>query len=395
MRARLVLLLLLCSSARADEGFGVTRFALPDGWKRTDRGDLVTLAPAGETGVGIALYADVPRHGDFEAWFHARVAEAHRGVNVVSEAPLTRGHDAGFEVIHGGARVKERDGSVSVRAYLAAAPGDRFVFAVYFAASAASFEQHGEALEQFLHSIHFANLPPGAAAAPAAPGAPAVQPGPGDGGLDGLYVGSQNTSGFDAQSKMWLTRTVKKELFFTPAGWVLYGPFTSAVEDLDPAAAKRDVLGVYRVEGDKVAVRWADGTSAALELSARDHLVYGQAQLWKCARLKDLRLDGTYGFRSFVDTAGAAGSGGVSGEHTITFAKDGTFTTTDFAGFVGANAAGSSGTAGAGRYRIDGYALELSAGGAHARHTFFLYAGDEKKAHPGIIEIDGTGYLAR
>jgi hypothetical protein len=195
---------------------------------------------------------------------------------------------------------------------------------------------------------------------------------------------------------------VPHEYFLAPSGWIYWGRPEPSPDDVDFAravAAHPGWVGVYRLGGARIAVRWGDGKTSELERVAADHLREGKVELWKAARLADYRLDGSYGFTTHVDTSGAGTTGSVSGDHSITFTKDGRFTTTDFTGFVGggaeAQAAGSERGGGAGTYRIQGYTIELQSRGTRTRKMFFLYSGDEKKARPGIIEMGGASYLAR
>jgi hypothetical protein len=387
-RAATLLVVLAAVAARADETAGPMRFKLPAGWHRADQDGVTVLAPDGVSGVGIAVYRDQPRRGDLAAWFKARVAEGQAGVKVVGATEPKTAHGDGYDLVVAGARVTEKDGHDSFRAYVAAAARDRFVFAVYYGASQELFQAHQQAFDGWLASITFP--------------APFAPPGPGDGGLDGFFAGTATVSGFDAQSKMWRSRSVPHEYFLAPSGWIYWGRPEPSPDDVDFAqavAAHPDWVGVYRLAGARIAIRWGDGKATELERVAGDHLREGKVELWKAARLVDYRLDGTYGFTTYVDTSGAGTTGGVSGEHTITFTRDGRFTTTDVTGFVGggaeAQAAGSGRGGGAGSYRIHGYTIELDSGRARTKKMFFLYSGDEKKPRPGIIEMGGASYLLR
>jgi hypothetical protein len=116
---------------------------------------------------------------------------------------------------------------------------------------------------------------------------------------------------------------------------------------------------------------------------------------------KNLKLNGTYAFRSFVNLSGAGGvNGGVSGEQSITFNSDGRFSANNFVGFSGSGgvggAASTTTSSGQGRYEINENTLSLIySNGQREQFSFFIYPENEQQSKPELIVIGGVAYLFR
>ncbi len=108
-----------------------------------------------------------------------------------------------------------------------------------------------------------------------------------------------------------------------------------------------------------------------------------------------VRLDGTFGYATFVDTTGVAGSGSVSGDHTVAFGSDGRLSLKDFVdSLVSGDTVGgttSSRATGSGAYRLEGYLVRFAiTDGGTERHIFFILP---RRGETNAAAIDGAVYL--
>lgn len=246
-------------------------------------------------------------------------------------------------------------------------------------------------------------------------------------GLSGLYVASRLESRLNLATNLYEWKTRMEVYFFRGDGNVYYGlPRGGRLNDFDFARARREdakPCGVYRIQGGQIIIDWPDwpgyekGTPQALELLPGSIRMGGKPYL-RVEPVGDLRWQGTFGRRTFVNTGNqaAATEGGISGDQQIEFTPDGRFTKQGFTGLTvrsagqpqapdhdpgaivppapGADvaAAASERKSGSGSYRLGGYALELTYDdGTREYFTFFRFPREENR----VICIDGTTYLRR
>ncbi|MEW6735956.1 MAG: lipocalin family protein [Acidobacteriota bacterium] len=135
---------------------------------------------------------------------------------------------------------------------------------------------------------------------------------------------------------------------------------------------------------------------------ATGNVQLGQNTYYRVRTADGIRLNGTYRARSFVNLSGSVGGaiGSVSGDITITFNANGSFTSENFSEYSVATknvgSAASTNTANYGSYHISGNTLELTyANGQQQRRTFFVYPDTEKQCRSQLIVIDGTKMTLR
>lgn len=150
--------------------------------------------------------------------------------------------------------------------------------------------------------------------------------------------------------------------------------------------------GVYWITGDKLILRWADG-SKDLEYDFErkgDELKFGgigavPVQGFK----KGWRLDGEYeGGASF-------GGGAIASSNTLVFRKDGTFARSSVGSFVSrgdtTSVSGGSQSESAGTYEFNGYTLTLKlTDGSTVSHTVLAFGDKDGAGRPEYIYRDGT-----
>ncbi|HSH93791.1 MAG TPA: hypothetical protein VK968_06570 [Roseimicrobium sp.] len=150
--------------------------------------------------------------------------------------------------------------------------------------------------------------------------------------------------------------------------------------------------GVYWITGDKITLKWANGSKPTEYTFARkgDEIVLGGLGGVPVKGFKrGWRLDGEYeGGASF-------GGGAVANSNTLVFRKDGTFARSSI-GSIRSTGEGTTVSAGsqseaAGAYEFDGYTLTLTyADGTVKAHTVFAFSDEDGEGRPEYIYRDGT-----
>jgi hypothetical protein len=225
-------------------------------------------------------------------------------------------------------------------------------------------------------------------------------------GLDGLYVGTESSQRFNPQTQYYDYVTRQVYYLFLPDGHVYYGlPKGGSLDDFDFARAQQadpQNCGSFRVSGGKLHFDWpresAGSRAQDVDFSGDgDSVRLGKTVLKRVDAADGLRLDGTYSRYSFTNLSGGGGvsSGGVAGQSTFVFRRDGTFSQQGFVGFSGSNGSGGAATSeesgGSGTYSISGNTLEVTyADGRRGRFTFFVYPGEDN-----LIVIDGLALTRR
>ncbi|WP_245413392.1 hypothetical protein [Mangrovicella endophytica] len=233
----------------------------------------------------------------------------------------------------------------------------------------------------------------------------------GDGGLDGVYthldtgVRPNAFGGMDFYSDSEIT-------VFDPSG--LYATELPADGDISGHCRKepRD-CGIYALKvgglfsgGDKIEMRSVDDDFGTLAAETRpfkrsdDGLTIADASYNRVPPFPEgTSFEGQW--RYFFASSGmtATSSAGVSSERFLTLSRDGTFHRTGSSGAMSSNETGGSSVgvassgerpAESGRYRVEGYTLELVGDdGKTERHSIFA----PDKGSDSLLVIDGSNYL--
>src|SRR5882724_6048254 len=122
-------------------------FKMPVGWKRINQNGGVVLAPKDQVDAPqyvIALFDGGELTTDFRSWFDLFLKTASKDVKVLKrdEISSTKDDEYGFDVLYTTEAVKDRDGAVSVRFYLAANPGSRVDAIACIASDADSYKKY-------------------------------------------------------------------------------------------------------------------------------------------------------------------------------------------------------------------------------------------------------------
>lgn len=170
-----------------------------------------------------------------------------------------------------------------------------------------------------------------------------------------------------------------------PAGGFDFKTFAAAGQ-----AGKSD--GVYWITGDKITLRWANGSKPSEYAFARkgaEIVLAGLGSTPVEGFKRGWRLDGKYeGGASF-------GGGAVASSNTLVFRKDGTFARSSI-GSISSKGSGTEVSAGsqsesAGTYEFDGYTLKLGyTDGTGKSHTVFAFGDLDGEGRPEYIYRDGT-----
>ncbi len=232
-------------------------------------------------------------------------------------------------------------------------------------------------------------------------------------GLAGLYVATEGKNRFNASGRLSYRVRTYHALFLPDGRLCLHLPAGGLAgltfEQIE--AEQPETCGRYALDGPNLVVdlpgedrdavepiQASDG-GAVLRIGAR---TYVRVDLARGGRA----FSGTYRHSGFTDTSSGddSTSGGVAGEHTLVFTRDGRFQGQDFignSGRVDAPSGDGSGLAhsesglesGAGRYWVgDGSLLLEYADGRRVRHAFYLYPDAAAEPEPGVLVIDGITF---
>jgi hypothetical protein len=409
------------------ERAGDVVYQAPPGWQRFEKDGVIFYLPpdAGQDqgACFIAILPGTQLQGDFRAWFDAAVAIAQKGSTVVSggEVATARASD-GSDVISSAVVTKDASGQMAYRFYLAAHTGARVEMFIYAATSREAYERHQPQFRSFLDSVSFASIGAQVARQPMLGPRPAstalpdtasarTAPPPSALSLEGLYTGTTTSNQFNMLTGYYDHRVYHSYYLFTADGHVYRGlPRGGRASGFEVESARRDSpenVGSYRIAGDQIQFRWPGGDQTqTFKRNANGTLQIGRTIYYHVEKAPaGLRLSGTYSAVSFVNTSTGNGArtgtvSNVAGERRITFYPDGRFSVQGVVGFAGsgpyAGAATRGETASSGTYRIYDYTLELDhADGRREQFTFFIHPQNAKEPQPGLVMVEGAGWLLR
>jgi hypothetical protein len=224
-----------------------------------------------------------------------------------------------------------------------------------------------------------------------------------NGGLNGLYAGERFDftfvpNVFGAGGGSYQNKAVRLRFYFLPDGRAFRGVPAGGLErfDYDAACRGRQAhCGQYQRQGNQVVAQWNDGNTTQLAVTGPRTLGGPKMTLYRVEPVRNLKLEGVWGFTNFVSSQGAGGNVSVSSDKAIAFNRQGEFAVKNFVGYsaVGsvAGAGGSQDVTGKGAYLIEGNTLVLNfAGVGTASYTFWVHPQDRS-----VIVVDGVNYITR
>lgn len=180
--------------------------------------------------------------------------------------------------------------------------------------------------------------------------------------------------------------------FFTKSGRVSRAPgggFNFSDFEKTAKAGKED--GVYWITGDKITIRWADGSKDweySFEKKGNELWLDGTGATPVEGFKTGWRLDGEY------EGGASLGGGTLASSSTVVFRKDGTFARSSISSFKSGDTtqiSGGSQSASAGTYEFNGHTLTLTPNDAAAtRYTVFGFGDKDSEGCPEYIYRDGT-----
>ena len=388
-------------------------FKMPVGWKRINQDGGVVLVPKDQADAPhyvIALFDGGELNTDFRSWFDLFLKTANKDVKVLKrdEISSTKDDEYGFDVLYTTEAVKDRDGAVSVRFYLAANPGSRVDAIACIASDADSYKKYQPVQDRFIKSLEFANIKT-SARAPKSSGRTPNTAGDSGGalssGISDLYVANILESRFNAFNSTYQNLSYNLFWVLLPNGRVYFAPPQGDPRRFDYNSICRTApnnCSTYQASGGTIKFTFRGkeiSFSKGQNVVQIGRVVSGQNSGTTVFRKIDsgsVRLEGAFGRSSFTNTSSSVSSGGVSGDTVYRFTQDGRFAVSGFVGFTSsggnAGAAGSQRSDGQGTYRISNNILELNFSDGRREQVFFFRApGEEDK----VISINGVNYLRR
>ncbi len=391
------------------EQIGNVLFVAPKNWQKTEiNGKLLFIAPDGNQNTVIAILPGEDFSGDLQSYFKQFLDNNQSNATVIAGGQINKGtSDEGYEVYYSQLVLKEGDGGVSYRLYVATHPGDRAEVAALISTDQNSFQQYKSVFEKFIESLDFANLKNSNSNSKSdnnnvSPSTKSSGSSNGN-GFNGLFVGTISRQQFNPNTHLYDYIVRQQYYLFGSDGRVYFGlPKGGDIRDVDSACQQDPSnCGQYALSGNQLQLnRQGQQQSFTIEPKSNGFKL-GNTSFYPVHSFDGLRLNGTYSFRSFANLSGGSGaiSGGVSGERTISFTSDDRFLANNFLGFTGsgsvAGGTSSSSISGQGTYQIQGNTLILNSNGRQQSFNFFVYPENEQEARPGFIVIGGAGYLLR
>lgn len=347
---------------RPDTQIDNFHFNLPDGWKKIDTKDGPTLLPKNLPKGGACFIGFLPSQqlkGSIRSEFNARWAEWQRQFRVSQTGEITSEHHKnGFDLLRIDARVYNPQLGYSEFVFAMAQVGDRGEG--YYWINNTGYYSYRNSLEEFEHSLQFANNP----ATPSSAHAPAKGAG---GGLHGLYVG------YKMRGLIGLRTHFEYLVFFRDGNVIRYLP-EEGLENFDFARAvrgSRDYCGRYGVRNNQISIMWGDN-QAETATDVGNSLTIGGDSYFPVPDVNGLKLSGTYR-REGADLA----------RYFIQFTSDGRFAENGMLNLFAYS--GSRTSPGKGTYSIDDYTLHLNySDGRTIPLSFFIFPENDLQSRNSI-----------
>jgi hypothetical protein len=412
---------------------GDARFEVPQGWASVRRGDILVLSPrtaeAGDSPT-VVVTPGVPLT-DLDAQFRQLVQRIQSYGRTERIGDIVRGKSPdGYNVLRRELIVRDSSGAARYVFLTAADHNWQFQSLIFVATNSASYRRFGREVDGLVSSMKFAqsqslsqsqsrpntaDVAPIRAAAPAVPDAttPAPRvayidaksrangernlhpPPPGTARLSGLYVTEDSRAEMGPGGSVYSAVTWRF-YYFLPNGYAYLGTKEAGLETLACDRPTVDKYGdpmctTYSADNDQIRIGLLNPTR--LRRKGED-LRIGDYDFVRVPKVSDLRLTGTYEYFSAGTSAAVSSS--------LTFFRDGRFEASNFTGVaVDTDPTNSGQTGGSrisvtgsgsgksqGRYRINGYTLELNhSDGRQARALFAIVAGND------VVRIGSRTYI--
>lgn len=359
-----------------DSKIGNFQFNMPKGWKRLDKAGSPELVPADLQNGTITLIDFLPSQPlngrDLRSWFSAAWTEWQKQFRVVDGGQITSGHSPnGFDFLRLEARVSGPQIGFASFVFSAAKIGDR-AEAYYFLNNGSYYVAH-DALQDFEHSLRFANNP----AAPARERQPSAAAAGAAGGLQGLYIGykMRGLIGLNAHFDYFVFLPDGNVVRYLPEHGLENFDFRTALRD------SRDYCGRYRATANQVEMAWADNNT---EVAKRDgtSLKLSGDQYFPVSNPNGLKLQGTFR-REGADLA----------RYALQFAPDGTFRENGMLTLLAYE--GKDSRPGSGTYKIGDYSLKLFyQDGRRITFSFFIFPEVPAGQRPTRIHVNTYALVA-
>lgn len=345
--------LALAGTAAAEPAaYDYARFELPAGWVRNDETRFASYSPPGG-GVTLSIFT---RFGDDDAedTLEDFIERAEKGETVLDGGKAEDISNDDFDVYRQERRVRDADGRIVRRFYLAADKDDRATLVVIEGdeANYGGVEREARGIVSSL-TLQDASEP--------APEMREVEERAGEGGLDGFYVAAGKRGFLDVATMRWAYGERLEALYFDPLGAVYRG--APARFDIDVvhscAAATAWRCGRYLIEGSTLVLRWADGTVERRALTREGDAIRLNDRLFSPASGGGASPAGAF---AMVDLFNAGDWPAKDADrepiaYSIRFLDDGQFQLRGVDGFRSQRV--SARTVAAGRFKIDGHSLTL------------------------------------
>lgn len=343
--------LALAGAAAAEPAaYDYTRFTLPDGWARNDEQRYSSYAPAGG-GVTLSIFT---RFGDDDAedTLKAFVRRSEEGETSLSRSrPEDISGDV-FDVYRQETRSRDAEGRVIRRFYIAADKSGRGTVIV-IAGDEANYGRLEAEARGIISSLRLVDDEPPVFRDP--------EDLPGEGGLDGFYLAGGARGFLDVGTMRWAYGERPEALFFDPLGGVYRG--APARFDLDVAHACTEATawrcGRYRIEGQAILLRWADGSSERRAFAREGEAIRLGERVFRPASGGGASPSGVFVLADLFNTGDWPARDGDRKPVTyaIRFLEDGRFQLQGVSGFRNPRVGAAISTAG--RFKIDGHSLTL------------------------------------
>lgn len=233
-----------------------------------------------------------------------------------------------------------------------------------------------------------------------------------DEGLSGLYAASELKYKLNVRTGGYDCRLLRYHYLFFPDGRVYEGLPKEGLSGFEFEAAMAEDprnCGRFEVQGKELVLEFGGGREA--ERWPFERIGGGRALRvgrWRYDRAEigelGLHLEGAYAHQGYIDTSNAAldRGGWVISQNSIVFREDGQFRSTEFLGSYGDEPGDhwrtlhneSEGAYSEGTYRLEDGTLTLTfPDGQAERHTAYGIIGSGTPERPGLLVIDGVGYL--
>jgi hypothetical protein len=167
---------------------------------------------------------------------------------------------------------------------------------------------------------------------------------------------------------------------FFKDGAVVKEPYIP-LDEIKTNAVTTDVAynwGTWKINGSKVNMSWHDGNSSDKDWPGSDCIAAGSGE----------KIQGAFGSFSGGGNLAVGGDVGVLDYSNMSFTNDGWFTNTLVGGGGNSSVTAYSELTTAGRYSINGYAINLTFNNGDKKRLFFCFYGNDKR----VFRIAGRAY---